>query len=83
MLDDNHDYFVFNSSTILSKTFTSWQEEQDHREMADAESIRPEEVSSKLLDLQILRRRTQNLKQDVSQRLVHTQAGSIAADRGC
>ena len=72
-----------NSSTILSKTFTSWQEEQIHREMTDAESIRLEEVSSKLLDLQILRRRTQNLKQDVSQRLVHTQAVSIASARGC
>ncbi len=72
-----------NSSTILSKTFTSWQEEQVHREMTDAESIRLEEVSSKLLDLQILRSHTQNLKQDVSQRLVRTQAGSIAAGRGC
>ena len=58
-----------NSSTILSKTFASWQEEHAQREMHEAESTRPDLISAKHLDQQILRRRQQNLKQDVSQRL--------------
>jgi len=58
-----------NSSTILSKTFATWQSEQAEREMAQAESTRPDQVSAKQLDLHIRQRRTQNLKQDVSQRL--------------
>ena len=66
-----------NSSTVLSKTFATWQEEKTEREMAEAESTRPDQVSSKQLDLQILRRRTQNLKQDVSQRLTCRLVGGI------
>ena len=60
-----------NSSTILSKTFTCWQQEHAQREMHEADSTRPDQISAKQLDQQILRRRKQNLKQDVSQRLVH------------
>ena len=58
-----------NSSTIISKTFASWQQEYADREMEEAESTRPDQISARQLDQQILRRRKQNLKQDVSQRL--------------
>ena len=37
--------------------------------MEEADSTRPDQISARQLDQQILRRRKQNLKQDVSQRL--------------
>jgi hypothetical protein len=66
-----------NTSTIVSKTFTLCQQQQEERQIAEDETTQPDPVSVKQLDQQILRRRTMNLKKDVSQRstcrkVVHT-----------